>query len=127
MTLIKMGIDGYFVDSMNPDHLVFYLNNVSDGIPFYSHRVIKSLIKKLSTTELSNPSLSLFTTREIQVLELVCSGLSTEYISKNLFISKSTVKNHLKNIYHKLEAKNRTEAVIKAMEKGLFVPHIAVK
>jgi len=123
LTLMKMGVDGCFEDHMNPDHLLFYLKNVSNGIPFYSHHAVEYLVKKLSDSEMGAPGSNLLTDREIQVLRLVCCGSSTEYISKKLFISKSTVKNHLKNIYQKLEAKNRIEAVIKAMEKGLFIPN----
>ncbi len=52
------------------------------------------------------------TCRELEVLDLVCLGLANKAIALRLSISEGTVKNHLKNIYRKLSATNRTEAAM---------------
>jgi Response regulator containing a CheY-like receiver domain and an HTH DNA-binding domain len=59
---------------------------------------------------------SLFTDRELEVLRLVATGMSNSDISKHLFITQGTVRNHLSNIYAKLEVDNRVKAVIKAKD-----------
>ena len=63
---------------------------------------------------------SLLTEREIEVLSLVAEGMSNSAISKELFIALGTVKNHLSNIYSKLEVDSRIKAVIKANEMNII-------
>ncbi len=58
--------------------------------------------------------------REVQVLRLVANGLANKEIAQSLVITVGTVKNHLKNIYGKLDAHNRTEAVAIARQLGLL-------
>jgi LuxR family maltose regulon positive regulatory protein len=54
--------------------------------------------------------------RELEVLRLISAGLSNKKITEELFISLSTVKTHLRNIYSKLNVHSRTEAIVKAKE-----------
>ena len=54
--------------------------------------------------------------REMEVLRLISAGLSNKKITEKLFISLSTVKTHLRNIYGKLNVHSRTEAIVKAKE-----------
>jgi LuxR family maltose regulon positive regulatory protein len=58
--------------------------------------------------------------RELEVLALLAAGKSNPQIAKELFVAKSTVKTHVKNIYHKLDARNRTQALARARELGLL-------
>ncbi len=59
-------------------------------------------------------------TREVNVLKLVARGLSNKQIASKLSISDKTVRNHLSRIFKKLDAGNRTEAVMNAMRGGLL-------
>ncbi|CAB3961091.1 MULTISPECIES: LuxR C-terminal-related transcriptional regulator [Burkholderia] len=52
--------------------------------------------------------------REQEILRLLCSGASNREISEKLFLSENTVKFHLKNVYLKLDVKNRAQAILKA-------------
>jgi LuxR family maltose regulon positive regulatory protein len=54
--------------------------------------------------------------RELEVLRLIAVGLSNKKITEELFISLSTVKTHLRNIYSKLNVHSRTEAIFRAKE-----------
>ena len=57
--------------------------------------------------------------REIEVLELLAAGRSNKEIAKQLDVSPNTVKTHVARLYDKLEAKRRTEAILKARELGM--------
>lgn len=58
--------------------------------------------------------------RELEILRLVAAGLSNNKIMDELFISLSTVKTHLRNIYGKLDVHRRTEAIARAKELALL-------
>ncbi|MGU7779059.1 LuxR C-terminal-related transcriptional regulator [Burkholderia sp. PU8-34] len=62
-----------------------------------------------------NPAWSnMLSQREHEILQLLCSGASNREISERLFLSENTVKFHLKNLYLKLDVKNRAQAILKA-------------
>ena len=58
--------------------------------------------------------------RELEVLALLAAGKSDRQIARELFVAFSTVKIHIKNIYGKLDVRNRTQAVSRAGELGLL-------
>ena len=59
------------------------------------------------------------TRREEEVLQLIADGCSTPEVAEQLFISQKTVKNHLASIYQKLDARDRTQAVLQAVRMGI--------
>ena len=59
------------------------------------------------------------TKREEEVLQLIADGCSTPEVAEKLFISQKTVKNHLASIYQKLDARDRTQAVLSAVRMGI--------
>ena len=68
----------------------------------------------------SNPLAEKLTDRELQVLEGLTQGLSNKEIARNLDIQEPTVKLHMKTLYRKVGAANRTQAALIAREAGLF-------
>ena len=58
--------------------------------------------------------------RETEVLALVAQGASNPEIARQLFLSEATVKTHLLHVFEKLEVRDRTRAVTRAMELGLL-------
>ena len=59
------------------------------------------------------------TKREEEVLQLIADGCSTPEVAERLYISQKTVKNHLASIYQKLDARDRTQAVLAAVRMGI--------
>jgi two-component system response regulator DegU len=59
------------------------------------------------------------TRREEEVLQLIADGCSTPEVAKALAISQKTVKNHLTSIYQKLDARDRTQAILQALRLGI--------
>ena len=64
------------------------------------------------------PSYERLSSREQQVLALVCEGLSNKQIAQHLYLSVRTVENHLANVYSKLRVRSRTEAAVLALQQG---------
>jgi DNA-binding NarL/FixJ family response regulator len=58
--------------------------------------------------------------REIEVLQLISRGKSNKEIAATLFLAESTVKTHVASIYEKLKVTDRTEAVVKAIQRGII-------
>lgn len=81
---------------------------------FLTHTLVESAAAK--TLSLREP----LSDREREVLSLVAQGFSNEEIGEKLFVSLSTVKGHNLRIFAKLQAKNRTEAVVRAREAGVL-------
>ena len=63
------------------------------------------------------------TKREEEILQSVADGKSTTEVATDLFISAKTVKNHLASIYVKLEARDRTQAVLSGVRLGIVSLH----
>ncbi|WP_111682954.1 response regulator [Winogradskyella tangerina] len=110
------GASGYLTKSITPDELIEALNEtVSGGAPMsikIAKMVVGSFRRKQSKIALSN--------REKEVLTLLAEGNSYDSIAEQLFISKNTIKFHLKNIYIKLQVNSNIEAVNKANKENLI-------
>ena len=108
---IKAGAKGYLLKDARREELLDCIRKVSrDGtcIP-------QALVEKLAAG-MSNETL---TGRELGVLALLARGKSNQEIGANLFISETTVKGHLRNIFTKLNVLSRTEAITVASHRGL--------
>jgi DNA-binding NarL/FixJ family response regulator len=79
--------------------------------------VIVSPDFKLNEPELKRLGIS---KREYEVLELIAQGLSNQEIAEKLFVSLNTVKTHSSNLFMKLDARRRTQAIHRAKELGLL-------
>ncbi len=69
----------------------------------------------------SKKALQLLTEREKEVLLLLVTGLSNKALAEKLFVSTTTVKTHTLHIYEKMDVRNRTSAIMKAMDLGWFI------
>jgi DNA-binding NarL/FixJ family response regulator len=87
--------------------------------PTIALKTLKLLRNPIKFDEVIEEKINL-TTREVEVLEQLAKGLSYILIADNLFISPSTVRKHIENIYTKLQVHSKLEAVQKAQRNNLI-------
>jgi len=123
--MIRNGIAAYLLKDVSPDQLISTMLQVAQGHSFISPSLMDKVfrqINKLSTKTQDNRPLGL-TDREVEVLRLVANGDSNRIIANKLFISEKTVKNHLTNIFQKLDVTDRTQAALIAIKEKLVEIH----
>jgi DNA-binding NarL/FixJ family response regulator len=121
---IKAGADGYLLKEINPKDLyngiIETLNGGAAMNPSIALKTLKLLRNPLSIdNEKDKEDISL-SKREIEVLEQLSTGLSYTVIAENLFLSPSTVRKHIENIYKKLQVHSKIEAVQKAKRHNII-------
>lgn len=120
---IKAGADGYLLKETKSEKIYEAIQETLSGGAAMSPSIAMKTLKLLKnpivfeTPEKETVALSV---REIAVLEQLCKGLKNKDIANNLFISYSTVKKHIENIYSKLQAHNRIELIQKAKNSRLI-------
>lgn len=99
------------------------IKQIAKGEPFLCGKSLadlkKSLLTKQGEEKIEAALLSLLTDRELEVLHSLTKGVNYKQISKDLFISESTVKTHVNNIFTKLNVNDRTQAVLYALKHGI--------
>ena len=118
---IRAGAHGYLVKSINADEFLDLLSGLEAGKAAVTGHTAARLMAKLAENRLAMKTVTEdLTARELELLELVGEGFSNRAISDRLSISTNTVKYHLKNIFQKLGAQNRAEAVANAIRAGVL-------
>lgn len=115
---IRAGATGYLLKDATPEKLFTTIRHVAKGGAIVQDDLMIKLLnefKKLN--EQTDNAHSLLTIRESEILKLVAEGHNNKEIGNMLFISEKTVKNHLHNVYEKLEVKDRIQAITKAKER----------
>ena len=93
-------------------------NNLAEG--FVSPDLAASMLGEARRLQqLGSEDEKVISRREEEVLQLIADGASTPEVASKLFISQKTVKNHLASIYEKLDARDRTQAVLQAVRRGI--------
>ena len=108
---LEAGAQGYIIKGMPYDLLINALQRVYLGKPFLPAPIKRALASRMPDSELSH--------RERQVLELLATGNSNKKIGELLGITEATVKCHVSTILMRLNAVDRTQAVICALQRGL--------
>ena len=113
---LRAGAHGYILKDQSKQKIADMLKQALAGELPLSPKIAKLVLQQFSTPD---PKDMPITPREVEVLRLVATGLSTPELAKLLSLSKYTVEDHLKNIYRKLNINNRSEAVNAAHKLGL--------
>jgi DNA-binding NarL/FixJ family response regulator len=113
---ITRGACGYVLKQATREELFSALRKVAEGGRYFDSVVAEALLSARAQAPNTDDYL---TAREIQTLELVAAGCTNREIASRLFVSPDTVKAHLSEVFRKLGARDRTEAVAMAFRRGL--------
>jgi len=120
---LRAGAVAYLLKDCSTDQVAETLRAVHAGDTDLSADLARSLLAELPGPQdpgpMAAPATSL-SQREVEVLQLFADGCSTVEVGERLYISAKTVKNHLVSIYEKLDARDRTQAVLTAVRMGII-------
>ena len=139
LILTTFGLDGYVYDALRagasgfmlkdaaPEEIVAAVRIVARGVALLAPAVTRVVIEEFARQRPAAapalpPAISQLTRREREVLDLLAGGLSNSEICERLVISEATTKTHVARILHKLDLRDRVQAVIYAYENGLAAP-----
>lgn len=81
---------------------------------------VDELLAAIAQHQPARPVLDRLTPRELEVLRLIDDGLSNQEIADRLVVALATVKKHINHLFEKLDARDRTHAVLRARELGIL-------
>lgn len=114
LAAIEAGASGYLLKDSPLDQLLDAVRAAARGETVLAPYVAGRLLTRIRSDQ---PEL---TPRELEIMELVASGMSNREVGRALFISEATVKSHLVHVFGKLDAQSRTAAVAEARTRGLI-------
>ncbi|MCO6452928.1 MAG: response regulator transcription factor [Caldilineales bacterium] len=122
---LRAGARGYLLKAVSGHELAEAIRTVAAGgaliDPSVTRKVMAEFARMAPTVPRSNPDLiEPLSEREIDVLRLLAEGLTNREIAQRLFLAEGTVKNYVTSILGKIEARDRTQAALRARELGLL-------
>ena len=120
---IRAGASGYLVKDCSTEEIASAVRLAVSGETALSPQIAASMldeVRRLDSQSFGAPEEErIISRREEEVLQLIADGCSTPEVAERLYISQKTVKNHLASIYQKLDARDRTQAVLQAVRMGI--------
>ncbi len=119
---LNIGADGYVLKDADSDTLVRAIKDVHEGKSYIEPNLSKLLVNRNNPNNCKPDKKSkkdLLTRREYEVISLIAEGLNNRDIADRLFISQKTVKNHVSNIFKKIEVNDRIQAAIFAYKNDI--------
>lgn len=117
---LQAGAVGYLVKDCSSEEVATAVRMAADGETVVSASIASSMLADVHRSDpRGGADGHVISGREEEVLQLVADGLSVPEVAAALYISLKTVKNHLASIYSKLDARDRTQAVLRAVRMGI--------
>jgi DNA-binding NarL/FixJ family response regulator len=117
---IRAGASGYLVKDCSTEEISSAVRMAVSGETALSPQLAASMLDEVRRLDQPHRDEDrIVTRREEEVLQLIADGCSTPEVAEKLYISQKTVKNHLASIYQKLDARDRTQAVLQAVRMGI--------
>jgi DNA-binding NarL/FixJ family response regulator len=114
---IRAGARGFMLKDVSFQQLIGAIRAIASGATIFQPALTSRLIAR---TKRPTGFVERLTTREVEVVRLMAGGYSNSEIAHALGAAEGTVKNHVSNILSKLGARDRTRAVLKALEAGFL-------
>jgi len=116
MQSLQAGANGFLLKDVSLEKLVNAVKTLAEG-GFVAEPVVMKQVNKGFDT---SPVLDKLSEKESQVLKLMAGGFSNKEIAASIFLAEGTVKNHVSNILAKLNTRDRTRAVLTALNEGII-------
>ncbi|HVV30587.1 MAG TPA: response regulator transcription factor [Mycobacteriales bacterium] len=116
---MRAGARGYLLKGADQADIVRAVRAVAHGDAIFGPALAQRLIGYFAPGRGPAVPFTVLTDREREVLELVARGRSNTEIARDLFVSPKTVRNHVSNIFAKLQVSDRAQAIVRAREAGL--------
>jgi len=120
MKAVDIGVDGYILKDSESSELKKAINAVKNGENYIQPSLIPVLNNQLVNRNTDKDKISSLTNRELEVLVQVANGMFNKEIATNLNISERTVKNHISNIFKKIDVSDRTQAAVFAIKNNII-------
>ena len=116
---IDIGVDGYILKDSESAELKKAIQAVRSGENYIQASLIPALNNRLANRDIDKDKIDSLTTRELEVLIKVANGMLNKEIATSLNISERTVKNHISNIFKKIDVSDRTQAAVFAIRNNI--------
>ena len=133
---MKIGAKGYVLKTMASAQLIYAIEEVLNGKIYLPNALTSRFFEYFQQTfknenakaeiEKEENLLNELTQREEEVLELLTQGITYKGVANKLFISETTVKTHVNNIFQKLQVNDRTQAVLYAINNGFLSKKVKI-
>lgn len=117
---VDIGADGYILKDSGFEELKQAINLIMNGESYIQPTLIPALNSRLINRDIDKEKMEALTKREIEILAQVASGMFNKEIAVNLDISERTVKNHISNIFKKIDVSDRTQAAVFAIRNNII-------
>ena len=120
--MISSGVEGYMLKRSDIDDFEKAIKRVAEGGSYFSDEIIKVITRNLVQSKGRKKVISklpVFTSREMEILELICKGLNNEQIAEIIFLSPKTIEKHKSSLFQKTETFNTVNLVIYAFKNQL--------
>ncbi|WP_297097160.1 response regulator transcription factor [uncultured Draconibacterium sp.] len=121
--MISAGVEGYMLKRSDIEDFEKAIKKVADGGSYFSSEIIKVISRNLykdKERKSGEQILDKFTSREKEILNLICKGLNNEQIAELIHLSPKTVEKHKSNLFQKTETFNTVNLVIYAFKNQLI-------
>jgi DNA-binding NarL/FixJ family response regulator len=118
---MRAGARGYVLKGADPTEILKVVRAVAEGDAYFGAEIARRLTDFFSAPSPASPAEPFpeLTAREREVLDLIAQSHNNARIAKLLYVSPKTVRNHISNIFTKLQIADRTQAILRAREAGL--------
>ena len=116
---VDLDIDGYILKDSESEVLKNAIFTVYNGENYIQPELIPMLNSRMINRDSDKEKIKTLTKREIEVLKAIAAGLLNKEIATNLGISERTVKNHISNIFKKIDVADRTQAAVFAIKNNI--------
>ena len=116
---VDIGANGYILKDSGSEELKKAIQSVMEGDSYIQPSLIPSLNSRLVNRDIDKEKIAALTKREMEILTQIAGGMFNKEIAMNLNISERTVKNHISNIFKKIDVSDRTQAAVFAIRNNI--------